>query len=298
MLMACKKGIWTETEIEFLKENYLSMTVSKCAKYLKRSKPSIYQKAMQLGLRRERRYCDAEIAIIIAGYQDYGPLELSKKLDRSNHAIRDMAVRFGLNVSKQRLSNRGMENRAKWTDESMRKKIKANRKYRGPLSPSWKGGCCTLNELTRARLHSVWIKPIIIRDDRKCVLCGEYRSKKIVVHHIRTFATIRDLVIEQNKHLLISNYNDLSELADLIVAEHKYEDGITLCKTCHKKHHLENGVNCGNIQTGKTEDNPQPSRSNVIDFVDRKVQRLMGEDITTNKPDTSAPHTFPYGVMR
>lgn len=39
---------------------------------------------------------------------------------------------------------------------------------------------------------------------------------------------------------------------------------------------------------GKAEGNQQPSQSNVVKIVDWKVQRLMGEETTTNKPDTSA----------
>ncbi len=40
--------------------------------------------------------------------------------------------------------------------------------------------------------------------------------------------------------------------------------------------------NCQNM------DNQQPILSNVLQWVDRKVQRLMGEDAQTNNPDTSA----------
>jgi hypothetical protein len=38
---------------------------------------------------------------------------------------------------------------------------------------------------------------------------------------------------------------------------------------------------------GNAEGNQQPSRLNV-QIVNRKVQRLMGEDAQTNKPNTSA----------
>ena len=46
-----------------------------------------------------------------------------------------------------------------------------------------------------------------------------------------------------------------------------------------------NRVNCWEVQNL---DNQQPSLSNVISLVDRKVQRLMDEDITTNNSNTSA----------
>jgi len=49
---------------------------------------------------------------------------------------------------------------------------------------------------------------------------------------------------------------------------------------------LNNRVNCWETITDNTEGNQQPSLSNGK-YVDRKVQRLMGEE-PTNKPNTSA----------
>ena|GEM_PF-2888341 len=296
--MANNKDIWSKHEITVLKEIYATKPISECADILHRSVSSIYAKAFQLGFRKQRQYCDAEILIVISGYYEYGPLAISKELDRTCASIRDLAVRLGLSVSKKRIRSRGSENRAKWTEESIQKKSESQKKYRGPLSPSWKGGCCTLNEIVRGRLHAVWAKPIIYRDNRKCVLCGEHRSKKIVVHHVRPFAQIRDLVIARNKHLSIDNYDDLSLLADLVVEEHGMEDGVTLCRVCHRKHHLENGVNCGDILPDISEDNPQPSPPKLRLIVGGKVQRLMDEDSATDKSDTSAPHIYPIGVIR
>lgn len=45
------------------------------------------------------------------------------------------------------------------------------------------------------------------------------------------------------------------------------------------------------------EGNQQLSRSNVLSFVGRKVQRLPGEDAQSNNPGTSARHALAGSVM-
>lgn len=57
-----------------------------------------------------------------------------------------------------------------------------------------------------------------------------------------------------------------------------------------------NGVNCWKAKPNG-QANQQPSRSKGDEKVDRKAQRLTGEDNPTNKPDTSAPHRMCNAVM-
>jgi len=63
----------------------------------------------------------------------------------------------------------------------------------------------------------------------------------------------------------------------------------TLCHKCHRELHFGKRGELLETPTASGEDNQQPSRSNVVSIVDRKVQRLTGEDTQTNNPDTSAP---------
>ena len=100
---------------------------------------------------------------------------------------------------------------------------------------------------------------------------------------------IRSAVLEQRPELNPVNQKHKEILADLVVEAHELKDGVTLCRSCHKRHHLENGVNCGDLLPGSAGDNPQPSLPNVLQFVGRKVQRLTVEDAQSNKTDTSAP---------
>ena len=59
---------------------------------------------------------------------------------------------------------------------------------------------------------------VLIRDDYKCLCCGNDNEKDLQVHHIRSF-------------------KDNLELATSV------KNGVTLCKDCHKKYHKRYGWN-------------------------------------------------------
>lgn len=67
-------------------------------------------------------------------------------------------------------------------------------------------------------------------------------------------------------------------------------ESLGLCRACHRSIHFAKRGELRGTLTTTGEGNPQPSRSNVLNFVERKVQRLTGEDAQSDKPDTSAPH--------
>lgn len=82
----------------------------------------------------------------------------------------------------------------------------------GVESPNWKGGITPLLRRERQTLkYKEWRMSVFNRDNFTCQECGQY-SGKLNAHHIKAFRTNRGLRLE------ISN-------------------GITLCYSCHKKHH-------------------------------------------------------------
>jgi len=279
---------WSEYEIRFLRENYLTMKPTNYAEKLNRTASAVYQRAASLGLLKVPHYTEDEVMFIKLNYASMGPQKLSEKMDRSGSAIRDMAVRLNLVVNAKRRSNIAKKTRAKWTDESRAKKSNSQKKYKGPLSPSWKGGVCTVSEVTRGRLIAAWVKYVFQRDDYTCRICNQ-RGGKLVVHHVRTFSQIRDAVIKENPELNLNNYNNIDRLADLVVEAHNLEDGVTLCRICHKKHHHENGVNCGNILPGNAGDNPQ--RSSASNGPERSTTRLRV--LPGNAGDSNKAHERP-----
>ena len=72
------------------------------------------------------------------------------------------------------------------------------------------------------------------RDNFKCCWCTGNKSL-VVHHHQRTFV---DIVTAVRARLPTM---DGEALLDAIVAEHKLEDGVTLCKKCHDAYHKEKG---------------------------------------------------------
>ena len=110
---------------------------------------------------------------------------------------------------------------------------KARPSIKGPRNPAWKGGITKWRKLARAGLNSCFVRPVMEQDDFRCQWCGS--TKKPVVHHLRPFMEIVNLVRSRNPGA------DNDDLIREIIDEHTLEDGVTLCKRCHDKHHEENG---------------------------------------------------------
>jgi hypothetical protein len=92
----------------------------------------------------------------------------------------------------------------------------------GERSGLWKGGITPENKKIRASLeYKMWRQTIFERDDYMCLTCGQY-GKSLEVHHIRNFSEFSDIRLDTN-------------------------NGITLCKQCHKKYHAKYGVRNNNF---------------------------------------------------
>jgi 5-methylcytosine-specific restriction endonuclease McrA len=101
-------------------------------------------------------------------------------------------------------------------------------KFLGPNSPTWKGGVAKMNCHIRGSFeYDRWRTRIFERDLYTCRDCGVV-GKNIIVHHIMRYATI----IAKYK---ITNYAEAvkcNQLWDI-------DNGLTLCKPCHKKLHTK-----------------------------------------------------------
>jgi 5-methylcytosine-specific restriction endonuclease McrA len=84
----------------------------------------------------------------------------------------------------------------------------------GDLSGHWKGGVSPIhNKIRGSYEYREWEKKVFVRDNYTCQrMCGEIRKGKLTAHHLQNFA-------------------EWPELRMVV------ENGITLCRPCHKKFH-------------------------------------------------------------
>ena len=111
----------------------------------------------------------------------------------------------------------------KMSEEAKEKMSKVNMNiHRGELSPLWKGGLTTLNNIIRQCFKMrQWISDIFSRDDFTCQKCGD-RGGILNAHHIKRFSVI----LKENN---IKTY----EKALLCEELWNLNNGQTLCKKCH-----------------------------------------------------------------
>lgn len=83
---------------------------------------------------------------------------------------------------------------------------------KGELHPNWKGGITPRNQRERhSAAYANWRKTVFSRDAFTCQMCGQHGGE-LNAHHIKPWAVYTE------------NRFDVS-------------NGVTLCKTCHKKLH-------------------------------------------------------------
>jgi hypothetical protein len=264
-------------------------------------------------------FTDEEKEVMRTHYVNLGAIGVAELLtNRSSDTVKQWAHKNGLRISKELRSKWSTATNLKFKrnmSAETRKKIgDGHRKHKpftcqecgkkiayyathcwechshdtaGAKNNNWRGGVSSLTRIVTTALKDIWKIPILIRDEYTCQKCGAIGSME--VHHVRRYVAIRDAIIKANPRLSLHTVEGKFELAKLIVADHKLEDGITLCKKCHKSIHRNKR---GELLENPEKGNQQPSRSNVLQFVDRKVQRAIGEDGQSNKPDTSAPHVI------
>ncbi len=234
----------------------------------------------------------AEIQVLKEKYGSMPNIVLAREMGKTKQAIQHQAHRISLTTRKianyKNCVDCGIRlSRASCYKETVCRCFECSMKHHsGEGHHNWKGGISSLRSLVHVLLKPVWIDPIFRRDHFTCQFCQKHGGD-LEAHHIKSYSRIRDEILKQNPDVNLKTFEGKKGIALKIVAAHKLTFGITLCLPCHVNVHDEKR---GELLGSPERDNQQPSASNVLEFVEAKVQRLMGEDAQSNNPDTSAPH--------
>ena len=132
-------------------------------------------------------------------------------------------------------ANKGKPSHLKGTklSEEHKKKISASGRgrigtNRGEKHPRWKGGITsTIMQIRGCLAYREWRQDCFIRDGFICQECG-HRGSGLEVHHIKSFS---DLIKEVKEYLPLF---DLYDAAMIYSPLWDIDNGITLCKECHR----------------------------------------------------------------
>ena len=121
----------------------------------------------------------------------------------------------------------------------LKNSLRQKGKY-GDQAIAWKGGKTSLTRRVKKYIHREhrWYYNVYRRDGFKCTKCGS--KTKIDAHHIKPIvAIIKDLCA--NKTFTSDSEKFLFLISQPEIVDTKLENGMTLCRECHKKEHLNWG---------------------------------------------------------
>lgn len=106
----------------------------------------------------------------------------------------------------------------------------------GENATAWKGGKLSLTKRVKGALQRKykWLHRVMDRDNCMCQTCSA--TKKLDAHHIEPIANIIKMLLINKKFLTESEKMDWLIVQPEIV-DNELENGITLCRDCHKEIH-------------------------------------------------------------
>jgi len=132
------------------------------------------------------------------------------------------------------------ENNPMWgkrhTEKTKNKMSKSRIGKTGENATAWKGGKKSLNQRVKSALQrkNKWFHKVMDRDKCICQHCGA--TKNLDAHHISPISTIIVNLLKENTFVTESEKIDWLIIQPEI-ADKDLKNGLTLCRTCHKKIH-------------------------------------------------------------
>jgi len=143
--------------------------------------------------------------------------------------------------SEETKQNMSMVRKGRKLSEEHKEKISIGNKgkHSGENSPFWKGGLSILNTAIRnSSEYRQWIWQVFKRDKYICQMCGAKKlTNKIIIepHHIKELNKIlKEFLIQYSQFSPVEDKETLVRLAITYEPFWDINNGITLCRKCHK----------------------------------------------------------------
>lgn len=140
-------------------------------------------------------------------------------------------IKIGFRKPPSKEARMKMSKAQKGRHHSLETRRKMSESSRGAKSSQWKGGLTPILERIRtSSKYKQWKQDCLIRNEFTCQKCWQMGGK-LHAHHIKPF---KELIKEVKEYLPLM---DLYDAAMIYVPLWDVENGITLCKVCHKEEH-------------------------------------------------------------
>lgn len=227
---------WSDYQIDTLKEIYPYHSNDELAIILSHPKNSVSNKAIELGLKKQKWWTEDEIEIIKKHYAKLGATEIREMYlpHRTVASIKKKAHQLQISLDNDvafEIRNNNLKGRLTASIEE---------------HPDFKN-CKDLRNMARNRIGK-WRKEVLEHYNFKCALTGS--KDNIVVHHIypfskifyntlkyyeNTYGFIKDDDIQ--KCININGINLVENFLNQIYINHKIEHGIVISKKIHDLFH-------------------------------------------------------------
>jgi len=164
-------------------------------------------------LKNVRKFCSKKCCI---EFQIGKPLSIERKLNIG----KSMCGKIHSKETRKKIKNSLLGKK-----HTMTRRINISNSLKGKNNPNWTGGSKLQMEIRNLYFYSYWRLHIFKRDMFTCRIC-KLKTRNIHVHHLISF-----------KYIII-NYN-IKNIKDALNCELLWNtnNGITVCKECHKKIH-------------------------------------------------------------
>ena len=227
--------LWTEDDINYLKNNYSSNLNKNLSQVLNKTESQISSMSIYLNLYKDTWWSESDINILKEEYPQCESAEIFVSNFMQNRTI--ASVRKKASELDIKLTN----------IEEIRKNNLKGYMELGVLNLNYIGNK-SLISTCRNRLGN-WINGIKLKYDNKCYLTG--LDNDLIIHHVKSFRDIFNTVLNKYEKIYNFEIKDMdwyyennqekivNKFINEVVASHKLEDGVLISSRLHSLFHSE-----------------------------------------------------------